>query len=186
MRKQFNFVLTFALLSLCISCSDKTKEAQLAIDKYCELNMKEHNASQGAERDAATAEKKAFVKEVDDKYFNDTKTYQYILAGMQKCDEKFPENDQSNMSSDMNSTTEIPSAYGDAVTVAKNYCNLIDRLIALSQNGTDAELKETIATRVIFEKNLDESFKDNPQRRDSILELIKPCLQKEMEFKTQK
>ena len=187
MKKQLNFLMGITILALCTSCSNKTKEVQSVIDKYCALNTKVHNTDAGAEKVKAIAEKKAFEKEVDDKYFSENKTYQLILDGMKKCDEGFSSNEQTNGPSESSNTnSNPPSAYGDAVTVAQNYCDIIDKSISLAQNGTDTELKEMMATRVIFENNLDESFKDNPLRRDSIFNLIKPCMQKEIAFKGKK
>lgn len=186
MKKQLKLLMIISLLTLFTSCNNKTKEAQLAIEKYCTLNAKVHNAAAGTEQEAATAEKKAFEKEVDDKYFKDYKTYQFILEGMKKCDETFAGNMQTSSSSESNAGTSLPSAYGNAATVAKNYCDLVDMSISLSKTGTDAELRTIIATKLIFEKNMDESYKNNQQRRDSIFVLIKPCMQKEISFKAGK
>jgi len=180
--KKYNTILPIiaiatATLMLFTSCNNSSHDAQAVIDKYCELNTKEHNAPIGAERESAAAEKKAYEKEVDDKYFKDYKTYQLIMNGMKKCDEAFT---GDTPASESNSDKGVPPANGDAVSVANNYCSLVDKSIAAAQNGNDAELKEIIAIKVIFESNMDESFKDNPARRDSIFKLIEPCMKKEI------
>jgi hypothetical protein len=69
------------------ACGPDYNEGQTVIDKYCLLNMEEQLAAEGAEKEAAAEKKKAYEKEVDDKYFKDTKMYQFILEGMKKCDE---------------------------------------------------------------------------------------------------
>jgi hypothetical protein len=183
--KKYNTILTItaiatATLMLFTSCNNSSHDAQAVIDKYCELNTKEHTSSTGAEKEAAAAEKKAYEKEVDDKYFKDNKTYQLIMDGMKKCDEAFTGEAQAAPTSESNFDTGVPSAYGDVVSVANNYCSLVDKSIAAAQNGNDAELKNIMAVRVIFENNMDESYKDNPARRDSIFQLIEPCMKKEV------
>ncbi|MGB6093972.1 MAG: hypothetical protein WBF83_09450 [Moheibacter sp.] len=181
MQKHFRNSGTIVLLTLLASCSKSSNDVQKVIDKYCDLNSIEHNASSDADRAAAEAEKKAFEKEVDDKYFKDYKAYSQMLEGMKKCNEMFPET--QSLSSGNNTNAELTSVSDDVISVANHYCALIDKTIDLAQNGSDSELKEAMAARVMFEHNMEESFKDNPQRRDSIFELIKPCMQREIEFK---
>ncbi|MFT3827065.1 MAG: hypothetical protein QM731_24280 [Chitinophagaceae bacterium] len=85
----YQAVATALLLAISVSsCAPDYNEGQIAIDKYCELNLIEHNAPAGPQKDAAAATKNAFVKEVDDKYFKDNKMYQFILDGMKQCDER--------------------------------------------------------------------------------------------------
>lgn len=75
-------------IALCsTSCNNNYNEIQTVIDKYCLLNMEAYNAPEGSQKDAATAKKQAYEKEVDDKYFKDYKNYQLILKGMKACDE---------------------------------------------------------------------------------------------------
>lgn len=177
-------IVTYSLM-LFSSCNNSGKDAQAVIDKYCELNTKAHNAAEGTAKDAALAEKKAYEKEVDDKFFNDSKTYQIIMEGMKKCDEMYSEDKKDVNSSANNSDTELPSAYGDAVSVANNYCALVDKEIAAAKSGNEAELKKIVAVKVIFENNMNESFKDNPERRDTIFKLIEPCMKKEVRMRNQ-
>jgi len=182
MKKLYRNSGAVVLLTLVASCSNSSNDVQKVIDKYCDLNSIEHNASSDAEKAAAAAEKKAFEKEVDDKYFKYYKPYMQMLDGMKKCNEMFPENLESQSSG--NNTNAAPSsADGSVFSVANYYCSLLDKIIEAAQNGSDSELKEAMATRVMFEHKMEESFKDNPQRRDSIFELIKPCMQREIEFK---
>lgn len=183
MKKHFQNSGAVVLLILLASCSNSSNDVQKVIDKYCDLNSIEHNASSDADRAAAAAEKKAFEKEVDDKYFKDYKAYMQMLDGMKKCNEMFPET--QSQSSEDNSDAVPTSANGSVFSVANYYCSLLDKTIEAAQNGSDSELKEAMATRVIFENNMEESFKDNPQRRDSVFALIKPCMQREIEFKAQ-
>lgn len=174
MRKQPTF-LAIAILLLSASCGSHSADIQVIIDKYCELNMKEHNAPAGPEKEAAAAEKKNFEKEVDDKYFKDNKTYQLILNGMKKCDEST----QAARASE----SSTGSAYSDAITTANAYCALVDKSITSAQNESDATLKKVVATKVMFEKDMEASYQDNPGRRDSILKLIAPCMEKEVKFR---
>lgn len=177
-------IITYMLM-LFSSCNNSGKDAQAVIDKYCELNTKVHNAAEGVAKDEALAEKKSYEKEVDDKYFKDSKTYQIIMEGMKKCDEKYSDDKKDVNSSANNSNTELPSAYGDAMSVANNYCTLVDKAIAAAHNGDDTELKKIVAVKVIFENNMNESFKDNPERRDTIFKLIEPCMKKEVSMRNQ-
>lgn len=186
--KKYNSIIVMTaiaatMLILFDSCGANTGDAQKVIDKYCELNVKEHTTAAGAEKEAATAEKKAYEKEVDDKYFKDNKTYQIILDGMKKCDEALSGDKPSNSTSGNGSDTDLSYAYGDAVSVANNYCLLTDQTIAAAKNGTDAELKKVVAAKVMFEHNMEDSYKGNAERRDSILNLIKPCVEKEVQFR---
>ena len=173
-------VFTMLLLS---SCSNNAGEVQKLVDKYCALKTKMHNAIAGTEKEAAIAEIKAFEKEVDDKYFKDNKTYQAILDGMKKCDENFVVDAQPAVTTANNEAIELPTAYGDAVAVANNYCALVDKSIAAAQNGNNAELQKIVAAKIIFEKNMNESFKNNAARRDSIFKLIEPCMKKEVKIR---
>lgn len=176
MKKQPTILAT-ALLLLSASCSSHSGDIQVVIDKYCELNMKEHNAPAGPEKEAAAAEKKNFEKEVDDKYFKDNNTYQLILNGMKKCDAGTPIAGAPGGST--------VSAYSDAVTTANAYCALVDQSITSAQNESDANLKKVVATKVMFEKDMEASYQANPARRDSILKLIAPCMEKEVKFRHQ-
>lgn len=184
MKKQ-TFFLAAAAVMFTVSCSNNTPDAQAVIDKYCELNTKAHNAPAGAEKEAATAAKKAYEKEVDDKYFKDNKTYQLILDGMKKCDAAF-----SNSPAPANATAGesdllamLPMAYSDAATVANAYCSLTDKSIDAAKSGDDAKLKEVVAAKTMFEHNMEESYRNNTERRDSIFGLIKPCMEKEVQFR---
>lgn len=188
MKKHNTFLATMVvaagLLVLSTSCGSSSNDAQAVIDKYCELNRKERTAPAGVEKEAAAAEKKNYEKEVDDKYFKDNEMYQLIMSGMKKCDEAIG-GAPSVPASGGDQNDVSPAAYGDAVTAANGYCALIDRSIAAAQQGSDRELKEVVATKLIFEKNMEASYKDNPARRDSILQLIKPCMAKEVRFQHQ-
>jgi hypothetical protein len=188
--KKYNTTITITaiattMLILLTSCGNNTNDAQAVIEKYCELNTKEHNAPAGAEKEAAAAKKKAYEKEVDDKYFKNYKTYQLILNGMKKCDEAQAAVPASGSDTNDELLAMISLANSDAATAANAYCNLVDKSAAAAQNGTEAELKKIVAIKVIFEKALDESYKVNPQRRDSVYTLIEPCLNKEVKFRHQ-
>ncbi|MFT3980426.1 MAG: hypothetical protein QM687_08155 [Ferruginibacter sp.] len=181
---KFNFgnLLAPALIVLLASCGNDNKEARTAIDRYCELNAKEHSAPAGPEKEAAVSAKQTFEKEVDDKYFKNNKLYQLILEGMKKCDEAYPGNTQAAAPA-IDAESALPSAYGDAAAVANNYCNLVDQSIAEAQGGSGEALEKAVAAKVLFEKNMEESYQGNPERRDSIFKLITPCMKKEIAFK---
>lgn len=189
MTKLHTFLATMAiaagLLTLAASCGSNSNDAQTVIDKYCELNRKEHAALPGAEKEAAAAERKSYEKEVDDKYFKDNEMYQLIMSGMKKCDEALAGSAPTAAASASDNSDLSSTAYGDAVTAANGYCALIDKSIAAAQNGSDGALKEVVAAKLIFEKNMEASFKDNPARRDSILRLVEPCMAKEVKFQRQ-
>ncbi|WP_018630990.1 hypothetical protein [Niabella aurantiaca] len=189
--KKYNIILKTITISIFVfsaSCGSKDNDVQKVIDKYCELNTKEHNAAGGAEKEAASAEKKAYEKEVDSKYFKDNKTYQLIMDGMKKCDEA-PSNSMETATPAKAAAGEsdlpamLPLAYSDAATVAKTYCALTDQVIAAAKNGTDDELKTIVAAKTMFEHNMEDSYQNNAERRDSIFNLIKPCMEKEVRFK---
>lgn len=174
-------VSVFAIMILA-SCANSAVNVQDVIDKYCLLNKKEHNAASAIERKTAAAQKQAYEKEVDAKYFGDNKTYQIILDGMKKCDEVFVGNRPPQSSYINNTDIDVASAYGDAVSVANHYCELTNQAIVASKNNNDADLKKTVATKVMFEHNMENSYKNNAARRDSILKLIKPCMAKEVQL----
>jgi hypothetical protein len=83
----FKIVSVVFFTAIFTSCGPDYKKGQIVIDQYCLLNMEEQQAAEGAEKEAAVAKKQAFEKDVDEKYFKDTKMYQFILEGMKKCDE---------------------------------------------------------------------------------------------------
>lgn len=178
-------LLAIALYTLLVSCGSNSSDIQSMIDKYCELNTKEHNATAGAEKEAATAEKKKYEKEVDGTYFKEYETYQRILKGMKKCDEMIGGDEPLGVAATNDTATDLSGAYGDAVAAANKYCSLIDKSIAAAHNGTDAKLKKIVAAKLMFEHNMEDSYKDNTERRDSILNLIKPCLEKEVKARYQ-
>lgn len=74
-------------------------------------------------------------------------------------------------------------AFSDAQTAAAQYCQLIEESIEAAKLNSDEELVNIVTTKSMFEKNLDLSYKDNPERLDSVFSLIEPCLKKEIEFK---
>lgn len=190
--KRYNAVMAITaiaatMLTLFASCSAITADAQKTIDKYCELNSKEHNAAGGSEKEATSAEKKAYEKEVDDKYFKDNKTYQIILDGMKKCDEAFAVDAQAASPAGGIATEDellamLSLAYKDAATSANTYCTLTDQSIAAAKTETDTELKRIVSAKMMFEHKMEDSYKNNTERRDSILKLIEPCLKTEVQF----
>lgn len=181
--KKLSF-MSAILAVLLSSCGGRTDDPQAIIDKYCALSSKVYNAPAGAAKEAAAAEKRAYEKQVDEKYSKDTKTYQRILEGMKKCDEmqaSTPVLDSSIDEEDL--LAMLPLAGGDAATVAKAYCNLAEKSMAVAKNGTDADLKKVMAAKMMFEHNMEESYKNNEARRDSIFKLIMPCIEKEAAFR---
>jgi hypothetical protein len=74
-------------------------------------------------------------------------------------------------------------AYADATSAAKAFCSLVDQSIQAAQNN-DAGLSRIVSAKVIFEKNMNESFQNNSERRDSIFKLIEPCIAKEMQLRS--
>lgn len=104
-----------------------------------------------------------------------------------KTEIKNPSGDSENASYLMK-TSEIQSdilnlAFSDAQTVAAQYCQMIEELIEAAKFKSDEELVNIVTTKSMYEKNLDLTYKDNPERLDSVFSFIEPCLKKEIEFK---
>lgn len=167
------------IAGLLVSCGKKETPETIAA-KWCELNLKEHTAS-GQEKESALAAKQAFEKEVDDKYFTETEFYTSILNQMKDCEAAL----ENSSSETTDAETLLPLAYSNADAAAAAYCELIDQSIAAAKNSSDAEVRRIVSVKVIFEKNMDDSYKDNPERRDSIFKLVEPCMIKEVQFRSQ-
>ena len=92
---------------------------------------------------------------------------------------------QNNTSENVDAEALLPLAYSNAEAAAKAYCDLVDQSISAAKNGNDAEVEKIVSVKVIFEKNMDDSYKDNAERRDSIFKLVEPCMMKEVQFRAQ-
>lgn len=179
MSKYFHAMAWLAIAGLLISCGKKETPESVAA-KWCELNLKEQTAT-GQEKESALAAKLAYEKEVDDKYFTEHEFYSSVLNQMKDCEAAL----QSNTSENTDAEALLPLAYSAAEDAANAYCELVDRSIAAAKNSNDAEVEKIVSVKVIFEKNLDDSYKDNAERRDSIFKLIEPCMTKEVQFRAQ-
>lgn len=180
MSKYIQHVMTLLVLAaLLVSCG-KNETPELVAAKWCELNLKAYTAS-GQEQESARAAKEAYEKEVDDKYFTEAEFYTSVLNQMKACEAEL----QNNAPESIDAETLLPLAYSNAETAARAYCELVDQSISVAKNGNDAEIKKIVSVKLIFEKNMDDSYADNPERMDSIFKLIEPCMSKEVQFRSQ-
>lgn len=181
MRKYIQPVLRLLVIAtLLVSCGQK-ESVETIVTKWCELNLQEHTATTDQGKESALAAKQAFEKEVDDKYFKETEFYLSVLNGMKDCETAL----QNETSESTDAETLLPFAHGNATTAARAYCKLVDQMVSAAKSGSDSELNRIVSAKVIFERNMDESYKDNPERRDSIFKLIEPCMNKEVQFRAQ-
>ena len=122
---------------------------------------------------------------METKYSKDTAMMEAIFRAVEAC-ESASEGKTETRSSDTDTQDAealLPMAYADAASVAKAFCSLVDQSVQAAQNG-DASLQKIVSAKVIFEKNMSQSFENNAERRDSIFKLIEPCVAKEMQLRS--
>lgn len=188
MNKYFQCTtMLIALAAVLFSCSNKKETPESIAAQWCELNSKVFK-SEGEEKAKAQEARTAFEKNMEAKYNADTAMMKAIFKAVEAC-ENASEGRASNSTPEANADpgpeAMLPLAYAPATATADAYCSLIDKSIESTKNSSDAELKKAVAAKLIFEKNMEESYKDDPERRDSIFKLIEPCVAKEMKFRSQ-
>lgn len=170
---------------LLFSCSDKKETPESIAAKWCELNGQVFKATGEAEKAKALSARKEFETSMETKYKKDTVMMEAIFRAVEAC-ERASEGKTNTASAGTNAADAeslLPMAYADAATVARAFCSLVDQSVQAAQSG-DASLTKIVSAKVIFEKNMSESFENNAERRDSIFKLIEPCVAKEMQLRS--
>lgn len=174
-------------VSILIGCAGKKETPETIAAKWCALNADVTKAAEGETQQKARQARSDFENAMETKYKEDTVMMRAIFKAVEACEgESEGRNDKAataTAATDLEAV--LPLAYGNAKDVATAYCSLVDESIAAAQNSSDAELKKIMSAKIIFEKNMDESYKDNPERRDSIFKMIQPCMAKEVKFRQQ-
>ncbi|MCF3110830.1 hypothetical protein LL912_18745 [Niabella sp. CC-SYL272] len=185
MRNNYQSLTTLLIAVLLIACSNKRETPESIAAEWCALNSKVSGAT-GTEKEKALEARKNFEKMMEAKYQKDTAVMQAIFKAVKAC-EAASEGKNAHVTAvapDPGAESLLPAAYSDATAAADAYCSLIDQSIAAAKNSSDAELNNIVAAKILFEKNMEESYKDNADRRDSIFERIKPCMEKEVAFRS--
>lgn len=179
--------IVLIITALLFSCSDKKETPESIAAKWCELNGQVSKATGEAEKTKAVSARKEFEKSMESKYEKDTAMMQAIFRAAEACEAASEgRNNQtaaSPVDSDPDLASILPMAYANAASVAKAFCTLVDQSVQAAQNN-DAGLNKIVSVKVIFEKNMTESFQNDPERRDSIFKLIEPCVAKEMRLRS--
>lgn len=184
-KKNHRAGIVLAITVLLFSCSDKKETPESIAAKWCELNTQVTKAAGEAEKAKAKSARKEFETSMETKYSKDTAMMEAIFRAVEAC-ESASEGKTEPRSSDMDTQDAeslLPMAYADAASVAKAFCSLVDQSVQAAQKG-DASLHKIVSAKVIFEKNMSQSFENNAERRDSILKLIEPCVAKEMQLRS--
>ncbi|MCD2424118.1 hypothetical protein LQ567_15165 [Niabella pedocola] len=168
---------------LLFSCADKKQTPESIAAQWCTLNGQVAVASEGAERDKALEARKSFEKRIEAKYRGDSVMMHAIFKAVEACEDA-SEGRKDKAVTDDDPSSLLPAAYSNATAAAEAYCTLINQSIAAAKNSNDAGLNKITAAKVLFEKNMEESYKDNAERRDSIFALVKPCMEKEVAFRS--
>ncbi|MBL7758527.1 MAG: hypothetical protein JNL59_14065 [Chitinophagaceae bacterium] len=177
--------VVLAITVMLFSCSDKKETPESIAAKWCELNAQVTKATADTEKTKAISARKEFETSMETKYRKDTAMMEAIFRAVEAC-EGTSERKTEPPSSDTNTPDAealLPMAYADAASVAKAFCSLVDQSVQAAQNG-DASLHKIVSAKVIFEKNMSQSFENNAERRDSIFKLIEPCVAKEMQLRS--
>ncbi|MFT3677588.1 MAG: hypothetical protein QM781_16985 [Chitinophagaceae bacterium] len=185
MKKRFQHAgIVLIVTVLLFSCSDKKETADSIAAKWCELNGQVTKATGEAEKGKAMTARTEFEKSMEEKYKKDTAMMEAIFRAVEACEAasegKTDKASAGTADSDVESL--LPMAYADATSAAKAFCSLVDQSIAAVQHN-DAGLNKIVSAKVIFEKNMNESFQNNSERRDSIFKLIEPCVAKEVQLR---
>lgn len=188
MNKYFRHTaMLMAFAAVLFSCSNKKETPESIAAQWCELNSKVFK-SEGEEKAKAQEARTAFEKNMEAKYNADTAMMKAIFKAVEGCEdasEGRAGNPPQQGNTDNGPEAMLSLAYAPATATADAYCSLIDKSIETTKSSSDAELKKAVAAKLIFEKNMEESYKDSPERRDSIFKLIEPCVAKEMKFRSQ-
>lgn len=181
--KHAGIVLTIA--TVLFACSAKKETAESIATKWCELNGQVSKATGDAEKAKALTTRTEFEKSMEEKYRKDTAMMEAIFRAVEACEAASEGKTDKVSSSTVDSDVEslLPMAYADAASAAKAFCSLVDQSIQAAQNS-DAGLNKIVSAKVIFEKNMNESFQNNSERRDSIFKLIEPCVAKEVQLRS--
>jgi len=186
MNRNFqNTGIALVITALLFSCGNKKETPESIAARWCELNAKASKAPNGPEKEKAVSERTEFEKSMETKYKNDTATMQAIFRAVEAC-EAASEGRNEKLSAGTgtpDAESLLPLANADAVSAAEAYCSLVDQSILATQNG-GAGLNKIVSAKVIFEKNMDESYRNNPERRDSIFKLIEPCMAREVKLRS--
>lgn len=185
MNKKFHRAgIVLAISVLLFSCSDKKETPESIAARWCELNGQITKAAGDAEKAKARAARTEFEKSMEEKYKKDTAMMEAIFRAAEACEAASEgKADKTSVSADPDVESLFPLAYADAASAAKAFCSLVDQSIQAAQNN-DAGLSRIMSAKVIFEKNMNESFQNNSERRDSIFKLIEPCVAKEMQLRS--
>jgi len=183
-RKIKHTGIVLLITALLFSCSDKKETPETIAARWCELNGKVSKAAGDAEKAKARAARAEFEKSMEEKYKKDTAMMEAIFRAVEACEAASEgKADKTSVSADPDAESLLPMAYADATSAAKAFCSLVGQSIQAAQNN-DAGLSRIVSTKVIFEKNMNESFQNNSERRDSIFKLIEPCIAKEMQLRS--
>lgn len=187
-KKCFLGLLVLIIVVPYTSCGNKSETSESVAATWCELNSKYTKATGDADREKALEARKKFEKDMEAKYQNDSMKMMEIYKMVEACEGASEgRNDNAAIAGAGSVGTEslLPQAYADAATAANAYCVLIEKSIDAAKNNNNTELNKIVAAKVIFEENMEESFKDNTERRDSVFRLIEPCVAKEVKFRSQ-
>lgn len=186
MNKYCQYILLSAVVVIIlIGCRDKKETVESIAAKWCALNADVTKAAEGEPQQKARQARSDFEKAMETKYKQDTAMMHAIFKAIGACEGASEGRSDKAVTSATNLEAMLPLAYGNAKDAAEAYCSLVDQSISAAQKGNDAELKKIMSAKMIFEKNMDESFKENTERRDSIFTLIKPCMDKEIKSRQQ-
>ncbi len=183
MIKRFLFIPKIILVPIVFlfSCNTNKETPESIADRWCELNKRALATDNSSEQQKALKEREAFELSMEKKYEKDTAMMQAIFRAVEACENSSEKTNRSDADNkEMNDSAILSLAYGDATVAANAYCSLIDKSLQSAQQ-TSATLNKVISTKVMFEKSMAESYRNNGARRDSIFTLIEPCVAKEVQ-----
>lgn len=177
--------MALVISAMLFSCGDKKETPESIAASWCELNGRVSKAADSPEKEKALNARKEFEQSMEAKYKEDTAMMRAIFRAVEAC-EAASEGKTGKLSAgtdvpDMESL--LPLAGADAASTAKAYCSLVDQSILAARNN-DAALNKIVSAKVIFERNMNESYQNDPERRDSIFKLIEPCVAKEVKLRS--
>ena len=176
MRNYLKTIAGLAIASaLMASCGNSSSPEAIA-QQWCELNLKEYQTA-GPEKEAATAAKKAFEKEVDDKYFGKADFYAAVLNAMEDCETSLrnSENDTSYTTNTNEEASLVPAVEGNVAAIAETWCQLM-RLEFRARNKGDAEnIKATASAVTAYQNKIEEKYGNDQAMISDILENMASC-----------